>query len=272
MYVSVIVFTLNEEIHLPSCLASLKWCEDIIVVDSYSADKTEEICCSFGVRFFQNKFEGFGTQRNWALDNIDIKNEWVLILDADERVPPELAVEMKTIAQCVSDDIAAFCLRRRFYMWGRWLKYSNLYPTWLVRFVRKDRIRYTNRGHAETQEVSGEIQRMKYDLIDENLKGIDEWFERQNRYSRKEAEYEIRQETAGSAIRYLFSRNAIKRRHALKRLSFRFLGRPVIYFLYCYFWRRGFLEGKDGLVFCYMKAVYQAMVEIKKYDFFHTNN
>lgn len=266
MFVSVIIFTLNEEIHLPTCLESLRWCDDIIVVDSYSTDKTQEICRLSGVRFFQNTFEGFGKQRNWALDNIDIKHDWLLILDADERVPLKLANEMQTIAQNAPDNVAAYRLRRRFYMWGHWLKYSSLYPTWVVRFVHKDRIRYINRGHAETQEVQGEIRQMKHDLIDENLKGIDEWFERQNRYSRKEAEYEIQQETKQLVLRNLFARDPLKRRHILKQIAWKMPGRAFFYFLYSFIWRKGFLDGRAGLNFCIMKAIYQYMIQIKKYD------
>ena len=91
---SAMIFTLDEEIHLPACLASLAWCSDVIVVDSFSSDRTEEICREYGARFFQNRFEGFGTQRNWALDNCMPLYDWILILDADERVPAELALEL----------------------------------------------------------------------------------------------------------------------------------------------------------------------------------
>ena len=92
--VSAMIFTLNEEIHLPSCIDALTWCDDIIVVDSFSTDRTREICEERGVRFYQHAFEGFGSQRNWALDNIVCKHDWVLILDADERTTPEMAAEM----------------------------------------------------------------------------------------------------------------------------------------------------------------------------------
>ena len=127
--------------------------------------------------------------------------------------------------------VGAFRLRRRFYMWGRWLRHSSLYPTWVVRLIHKDRVRYVNRGHAETQEVKGEIRDLETDLIDENLKGVDEWFERQNRYSRKDAEYELREENkAGSRARYS-QLTHWSRRAALKRLAWRLPARGLIYFL-----------------------------------------
>lgn len=264
--VSVMIFTLDEEIHLPSCLDALGWCDDVIVIDSYSTDRTEAICRERGVRFFQNRFEGFGSQRNWALDNSQPRHPWVLILDADERVTPELGEELKRIAEADPAGVGAFRVRRRFHMWGRWLRHSSLYPTWVVRFIRRDRVRYINRGHAETQDVQGEIRDLAHDLIDENLKGIDEWFERQNRYSRKDAEFEIAAERGGLRPGDLLTADPLVRRAALKRLAWRLPARGFIYFLYSYVWRRGFLDGRDGFVFCRMRAMYQSKVAIKKYD------
>jgi len=264
--VTTMIFTLNEELHLPGCLDSLAWCSDVIVVDSFSSDGTEAICRAHGVRFYQHPFAGFGSQRNWAFDNIGIENPWVLVLDADERVPAELVEEMSRVLSTVADEVAAFRLKRRFYLWGRWLRYSSLYPTWVVRLVRHGRTRYIDRGHAETQQVDGRVADLQADLIDENLKGIDEWFERQNRYSRKDAEYELEQQSGPFRWQDLVAIDPLKRRASMKRLAAAMPARPLVYFLYSYFWRRGFLDGRDGLVFCMMKAIYQAMVQIKKYD------
>jgi len=264
--VSVMIFTLNEQIHLPSCLDALAWCDDVIVIDSFSSDSTQIICEQRGARFFQNKFTGFGHQRNWALDNTSPKYKWVLILDADERVTPELVAEMSEVFKKDQEQVGAYRLRRRFYMWGKWLRYSSLYPTWVVRFIRVDRVRYANRGHAETQEVEGEIKSLESDLIDENLKGIDEWFERQNRYASKEADFELEQEKSGLKLLELFSFEPLKRRAALKRFAWRMPARGAVYFFYSYFLRLGFLDGKAGFVFCSMRAGYQSQIAIKKYD------
>lgn len=264
--VSAMIFTLDEEIHLPSCLASLAWTDDVIVVDSFSTDRTEEIARQAGARFFSHAFEGFGKQRMWALENTAPKYEWILILDADERATVELARELSTILRAAPDGVAAYRIKRRFHMWGRWLRYSSLYPTWVVRLVRKGRVQYINRGHAETQEVSGEIRSLENDLIDENLKGIDEWFERQNRYSSKEAQFELQQEALPLRFSMLAFPDPLLRRAALKRLASRLPFRPTLYFIYSYFLRGGFLEGRDGLVFCIMKSEYQRMVAVKKHD------
>lgn len=264
--VSVMIFTLDEEIHLPSCLESLDWCDDVIVVDSYSTDNTENICKDKGIQFYQHQFEGFGSQRNWALDNIKTKNPWILILDADERVTEDLAAELLQIAHSNPQDVGAYRLRRRFYMWGRWLRYSSLYPTWVVRFIHRERVQYFNRGHAETQEVQGSVLELHHDLIDENLKGMAEWFERQNLYSTRDAEYELLQEEHPFDFRDLFSGDPLRRRALLKGIACRLPGRAPLYFIYSYVFRLGFLDGRDGLVFCLMKSSYQRMVAIKKYD------
>ncbi len=264
--VSVMVFTLNEEIHLPSCLASLAWCDDVIIVDSYSSDATESICRSAGVRFAQNTFTGFGDQRNWALQHASPRHDWVLILDADERVTPELVSELRALIPSVGADIGAFRIRRRFHLWGRWLRHSSLYPTWVVRLVHRDRVRYINRGHAETQEVQGRIADLANDLIDENLKGLDDWFDRQNRYAAKDAAYELAAERSALPWRRGLFGGALERRALLKRLAARAPARPLLYFIYSYVLRCGFLDGRDGLQFCLMKALYQRMVQIRKYD------
>ena len=263
---SVLIFTLNEELHLPFCLDSLGWSDDVIVVDSYSTDRTEAICRERGIRFVQHAFEGFGSQRQWALDTVPIAHDWVLILDADERVPEELAREIGEVLSRVPDTVGAFRVRRRFHFWGRWLRYSSLYPTWVVRLVHKQRVCYVDRGHSETQRVDGEIWDLRNDLIDENLKGIDDWFARQNWYSRQDTDYELAEEHKAKTLRELFASDPLVRRAALKRLAWRVPGRGLVYFLYSYLWRRGFLDGRDGFVFCLMRSIYQSMVAIKKYD------
>lgn len=264
--VTAMIFTLNEQIHLPSCLEALRWAGDVVVVDSFSTDATERIAREHGARFFQHQFTGFGSQRNWALDNAAPEHDWILVLDADERVTPDLAVEIARVVAEEASEVGAYRVKRRFYMWGRWLRHSSLYPNWVVRLIHRDRVRYADRGHAETQTVKGAVRELKHDLIDENLRSIDEWFERQNRYATKEAEYERAQELEGHGWLELGSRDPLRRRAALKRLSCRVPFRPLAYFVYSYFFRLGFLDGRDGYVFCRMKALYQGTIDVKKYD------
>jgi glycosyltransferase involved in cell wall biosynthesis len=264
--VSVLVFTLNEELNLPTCLSSLRWCDDIVVVDSFSTDNTLDICRRHKVQVVQNAFTGFGDQRNFALQNIDLKHEWVLILDADERVPEELARELSSLANANDSSIAAYRLRRRFHLWGKWLRHSSLYPTWVVRFVRRGKVRYINRGHAETEEVAGQLGEVQAFLVDDNLKGLDAWFVRQHEYASKEAEYELQCENQSEGRLSIFSADPMKRRVALKKIAAVLPMRAISYFLYCYLFRMGFLDGRDGFVFCRMKAIYQNMIVVKKHD------
>jgi len=264
--VSVLILTLNEELNLPACLETLEWCDDVVVIDSFSTDATLEICAKHQVRVVQNSFSGFGDQRNFALQNVELKHEWVLILDADERVPTELAVELSKLAVTNAPHIGAYRLRRRFYLWGKWLRYSSLYPTWVVRFVRRGRVRYVNRGHAETESVEGGTAEIRSYLIDENVKNLDAWFERQSGYARKEAEYEVECEGQSFSWSSMFSPNPMLRRASLKRIAASLPARGLVYFLYCYVLRMGFLDGQDGLVFCRMKAMYQSMIALKKHE------
>jgi glycosyltransferase involved in cell wall biosynthesis len=270
--VSILIFTLNEEENLSACLDSIEWCDDIHVVDSFSTDATHEICHQRNVSLIEHDFEGFGSQRNWALGELDLKHDWVLILDADERVPSELAFEINRLARSSVADIGAYRLTRRFYLWGRWLRYSSLYPTWVVRFVHKSRIEFLNRGHGETQVVNGGIGQLENHLIDENLKSLDDWFERQIQYARRDAEFEIESQRSSRSHVALFSSDPLQRRMALKRIASFLPFRAFFYFFYSYVLRFGFLDGRDGFVFCRMKAVYQAMVAINKYDLLRTSS
>ena len=264
--ISVLIFTLNEEQNLTACLDSLEWCDDKFVIDSFSTDGTRHICEGRGVPFVEHAFEGFGLQRNWALQTLDLKYDWVLILDADERVPAELALELDRLATANASHMGAYRIKRRFYFWGRWLRYSSLYPSWVVRFVCRHRVEYLNRGHGETQKISGEVGEVQSYLVDENRKGLDEWLARQVRYAHKEAEYELDREGPSWSIFSLFRLDPLQRRAALKRAAGALPCRELFYFLYCYVFRRGFLDGRDGFMFCRMKAVYQSMIAIEKYD------
>lgn len=264
--VSTLIFTLNEGPNLHHCLDSLEWCDDIVVVDSYSTDETIELCRRRNIQSVQHTFSGFGSQRNWALSEIPLAHEWVLILDADERVPTELALELNRLAQTSPDCIGAYRLKRRFHLWGKWLRFSSLYPTWVVRFVRRPKVRYMNLGHSETQTVDGDLGQIEGYLIDENHKDLHAWFERQSRYSRQEADFEIEGENARDNWSDLVSRDPLRRRTVVKRIASQLPFRGTLYFMYCYIFRLGFLDGRDGYVFCRMKALYQSMIAINKYD------
>ena len=264
--VTAMVFTLDEEVNLPGCLASLGPFADIVVVDSFSSDRTEAIARAAGARFFQHAFAGFGSQRAWAFANAGVRTPWVLVLDADERVPPELAEEIGRQVGGAPQAVGAFRVRRRFHLWGRWLRRSSLYPTWVVRLVRPGRVEWRDRGHAETQRVDGEIRELACDLIDENRKGVADWFARQARYAAREAAYELTLDGRAPGLSGIFSRDPLRRREALKACGRRLPGRALWYFLYSAVVRGGVLDGAAGLRFCAMKAVYQYQIGAIKRD------
>ena len=263
---TAMVFTLNEEVHLSLCLSSLHWCDDVVVVDSFSADRTEEIAREQGARFYQRRFDDLAQQRNWALKNIAARHPWVIILDADERVSVPLRRELSHRLPTSDEEVAAFRLKRRYHMWGQWLPRSSLYPSWLVRVVRPLRVKYYKQGHGEGADVDGDIRALEADLIDENLKGFGAWLERHGRYARAEAAHELEQQGAPLRWAGLWQRDPLARRVTAKRLASKLPGRALGYFAYSYLWRGGFLEGRDGLALCAMRSLYQQMIASAKHD------
>ncbi len=255
--ISVAIFTLDEEANLPRCLESLAGCRDVVVVDSFSSDRTGDMARAHGARVFQHAFTGFGDQRTWALQNISFAHPWLLILDADERVPPSLWKEMLQRVADAPPEVAAFRLKRRFFWEGRWLRHANLYPTWVVRLVRVGRVAYINRGHAETQQVEGRIESLEEDLLDENLKGLAAWRERQRRYAEQEAHHEVATTDKPLHPSDLWQGDPLARRAAWKKLARRLPMRGLFYFLYAAILRGGFLDGWMGLRFCLEKARFQ---------------
>ena len=259
--VTVMVFTLDEEKNLARCLASLTRFDEVIVVDSGSTDRTVAIAEAHGARVVRHAFTGFGAQRTWALEHAGARHPWVLILDADERVPEALAAEIAAVLDRPSPSIGAYRMRRRFHQRGRWVPRASLYPSWVVRLVHKDRVRFVDRGHAETQEVDGEIAALEQDLHDEDHKGIEAWLVRHARYAVREAEHELR---ATGSLADVIARDPLRRREALKAIGRRLPLRGLTYFVYAYLVRGGLLEGSRGLELSVRRAVYQEMIAIAR--------
>jgi glycosyltransferase involved in cell wall biosynthesis len=238
----------------------------VVVVDSFSRDRTEEIAREHCARFFQRRFDDLAQQRNWGLNHTAPRHPWVLLLDADERVSPALRHELETRLPGVGDELAAFRLRRRFHVGGRWLRRSSLYPTWLVRVVRPERVRFFKQGHGEGAEVDGATAALHGHLVDENLKGFEAWVERHGRYALAEARAELERLDEPLHPAELWADDPEQRRLALKRLAARLPGRALGYFAYSYLWRGGLLEGREGLALCARRSLYQQMIASAKHD------
>lgn len=264
MSASVLVLTLNEEINIADCLRSLQWCEDVVVLDSFSTDRTVEIARSLGARVIQRQFDNWSAHQNWAVSTIDFKYPWVLYLDADERCPEELREEVLKCARADAPE-AAFRIRRKDFYMGRWMKHAQLYPTWLVRMFRPSRIRY-ERLVNPVAVVDGNVGVLEAHILHFPFShGVSHWIARHNRYSDMEA-VEALKIVNGATISHsrLWSRDPNERRRALKDVFFRLPARPLIKYLYYLLWRRGFLDGRAGFTYAALQSIYEYMIDCKR--------
>lgn len=263
--VSILILTKDEEINIARCLDCLSWSDDVVVYDSFSSDKTLEIARNYpNVRVVQRKFDNWSSHQNWGVENIPFRNPWVLYVDADERVPPELAEEVMRACDPARPE-AAFRLRRKDMFNGRWLKHAQLYPTWLVRVFRPGRIRY-ERLVNPVAVVDGPTGELAEHLIHYPFsKGTYHWFERHNSYSSFETAEIIKARKARPVIRLLdlFSGDPIVRRVVLKQIFNRLPMRHAARFIYLYFLRLGILDGPQGFHYSLMMSVYEYWIEAK---------
>lgn len=263
MSISVLVLTLNEEVNLPQCLASLEWTDDVVVLDSGSSDRTQELARQAGARVKHRAFDNYASQRNFGLEDIEYKYPWVLMVDADEIVPLELAQEMKSVASDCLENVCMFRMRRKDFLMGKWLKHSSGYPTWFGRLIRRGRVR-VERSINEEYHTDGEIESLEGHLHHYPFnKGLHAWFEKHNRYSTMEAELQLQAIPEAKSWRDLFRSDPVKRRKAQKALVYSLPGRPVIVFVVFYLVRGGLLEGRAGFMFSMLKAIYEYMIVCK---------
>ena len=171
---TAIVLTYNEEIDLPACLDSLGRLEcRIVVVDSGSDDRTVDIARQAGAEVFHHEFESQAQQLNWALDNVPMDAEWLLRLDADERITPELADELTERLARPADGVTGLYFKRREYFMGRWIRHGGYYPTWLLRVWKRGAARCEDRSMDEHMVLSeGEAAFLDHDIVEESGKGL----------------------------------------------------------------------------------------------------
>lgn len=265
MGISVLIMTIDEEVNLPACLDSVAWSDDIVVLDSFSTDRTLEIARAAGARVYQHEYVNELSQRRYGLKQIEFKHPWVYIPDADEITPPELRDEMLRIAGDPHRAEGVFRCRFKVFFMGRWLRYSSLYPTWVVRLVRPDRIEFEREINCHWI-VDGPEGRLQNHFVHYSFnKGMNWWFEKHNRYSLHEARESLNSLQSERVDWWGIAGTAdlVRRRRALKALSFRLPGRPFLRFLYMYLLRRGFLDGWPGYVYCRLLASYEFMIVVK---------
>jgi len=263
MSVSVLVLTLDEELNIGGCLDSVSWSDDVVVLDSFSTDRTVEIAKSRGVRIYQRAFDNYANQRNYGLRDLSYKNPWVLMLDADERVPPDLHAEMLEVTNAAADSIALFRMRRRDYLFGRWIRHSSGYPTWFGRLVRLGRA-WVERPINEEFHTDGETAALEGHLDHYPFnKGFAAWIAKHDRYSTMEAVLRAETSDLASHWRDVFASDPAQRRKAQKAWINSMPLRPLIVFAGLYFIKGGILEGRAGLTFSLLRAWYEYLIDCK---------
>ncbi len=260
--ISVLILTLNEEVNLPACLASVAWSDDIVVFDSFSTDRTMEIARAAGARVEQRRFDNYAAQRNAAL-KVGFKYPWVLMLDADELVSDELHAEMVKKLKNDAEGVEMFRMRRKDLFLGKWLRRSSGYPTWSSRLFKVGRV-WVEREINEEMHCKGIVGNLNAHFIHYPFnKGIAYWWERHNRYSTMEATALVQETHHKMRVDKMFSRDPTVRRKWLKQLAYRLPGRPILVFIFLYIVRFGFLDGKAGWRYCCMRAIYEYMIDLK---------
>jgi glycosyltransferase involved in cell wall biosynthesis len=234
-----------------------------VVFDSMSIDRTREIALSKGARVVERTFDNYAAQRNAALGSVVYRNPWVLMVDADERIPAELAAEIAAATARAGSDVALFRMRRKDFFMGKWLRRSSGYPSWFGRLVRVGRVR-VEREVNEEYLTDGRIGHLHAHLHHYPFnKGVSYWLERHNRYSSMEALAKVDLQRHPVALWRIFSLDPIIRRRALKHMVYRLPLRPPIIFVYLYFVRLGLFDGRAGFYFSGMRAAYELLIDLK---------
>lgn len=263
--ISVLILTKNEEQDIPDCLASVAWSDDVHVFDSFSNDKTLDIAKAAGAIITQRAFDGYASQRNAALKGLDYKYPWVLILDADERIPTKLIKLMKEKINSANNETNGFRIRRKDYLFNIWLKYSQISP-YYIRLVRKDKASY-HREINEVLMVEGIVEEIDgyFDHYPFS-KGFKHWLDKHNQYSSMEAQRWLDEQNGAekfSVKKALFNKDFSNKRYHQKGLFYKLPSRPLIKWLYMVIVRRAFLDGKAGITYATLQSIYEYFIVLK---------
>jgi len=273
---SVLILTFNEEKHIERCIRSLQpFAKRIFIVDSYSSDNTVKIARSLGAEVYQNPWKNYATQYQWGLDHCPIDTEWVMRMDADEYVLPELADEIIGKLPRLDDETSGVFIKRRVYFMDRWIKHGSYYPIWLLRIWRHSKGRIEERWMDEHIKLSGgKTIHFDNDLVDENLNNLTWWTQKHNNYATREAadilnilfnfkQYdEVEPDLFGTQEQ---RKRWLKIRYAAMPLFLR----PVLYFHWRYFIKLGVLDGKPGLIWHFLQGFwYRFLVDAKIYEIY----
>lgn len=269
---TVIILTYNESLHIRRCLANVKLlAKRVVVIDSQSTDDTVDICMEMGVEVVSHPWPGNQAEQfNWALDYLQIETEWILRLDADEYLLPELVKELEQRVPSLSADVTGIELRRRHIFMGRWVKHG-IYPVLMLRMFRNGFGRYEQRLMDEHVTLKrGTIVQSEHDFVDHSLIHLSDYCRKHVGYSVREAAMALDEEYGLADPREeLNMGQQAKAKHKIKSRYYRmplFL-RSFSYFLYRYIFRGGFLDGKEGFLFAFLQGWwYRTLVDAKIYE------
>jgi len=262
--VSALILTLNEEQTLPRCLASLRDCDDIVVLDSGSTDRTTQIARAHGARIFVNPFRNFAQQRNYAHEHIAFRHPWLIHLDADESMTPSLWAKCCEIAAREAQDaqpLDGFYVAPKMVFQNRWIPHCTDYPSYQARLVHTQRFRFIEVGHGQREAPGLRLGTLRTSYLhDLSASGEADWLAKHRRYAAAEVTAHLSPTTPPVHFADLFSRKKITRRRTLKRFAFHLPLRPQLRFFYQYFLRRGFLDGLPGFRYCRLLMHYERFI------------
>jgi len=265
--ISIYIRTHNEEVDIAACIESALLSSDVVVVDSFSSDRTVEIAQQYPVRLVQHEFESHGRQRTWMLTEIAPKHRWVYILEADERMTPALFQECLAAAQL--DTCVGYYVAEQVMFMGRWIRRSTQFPRYQLRLLQPGKVWFTDFGHAEREVCDGETGFLQETYPHFTCsKGLTRWVEKHNRYSSDEAAETVNQLRSGHVAwgQLAFGKTEVERRRALKQLSLRLPARPLVRFLYMYILLGGWLDGRAGFAWCTLQAFYEYLIVLKTWE------
>jgi glycosyltransferase involved in cell wall biosynthesis len=268
---SVLILARNEERNLEDCLKTLTgWCRDIHLVDSFSTDATVPIAESYHVQVHRHAFEGHTKQRTWALKNVPFENEWLLALDADHRVTPELRDELIRTFASPPQGVDGFYVKRRQIFRGRWLRHGGYYPKYMLKIIRRDKAFLDDLEFDYRFYVEGPTAHLKHDILEANRNedSIAFFVEKHNRFATEQAVEELkrRREAVDYLVPASFFGNPDQRTLRLKKIWYGLplYLRPFLLFFYRYFLRLGFLDGKEGFIFFFLQSFwFRLLVDIR---------
>lgn len=269
--ISAIVLTYNEEMHIRRCLENaFQVAKDVYVIDCFSTDRTVEIAKEMGATVLQNKWTNYATQFNWALDNAPIKTKWVLRLDADEYLEDDLIKEMHRKLPNEPDDVTGIEFHLKVKFLNKWMKHASPSVILLRLFrygIGRSELRLMDEHIVLSQGIS-----ITYDgaFVDHNLNNITWWAQKHVGYAKREVsdllniEYNFSETFGKDHIEgQAGGKRAMKNKYARKKLFWR----SFAYFIYRYIYKRGFLDGKEGFLWCFMQGWwYRTLVDIQVYQ------